>query len=31
MHGEPEPDEMTAAAAKSRQYMLDCYAKTVQG
>ncbi|MFA6564807.1 MAG: sugar phosphate isomerase/epimerase [Verrucomicrobiia bacterium] len=31
MHGELEPDEMTAAVAKSRQYMLDCYAKAVRG
>ncbi|MCX6898801.1 MAG: TIM barrel protein [Verrucomicrobia bacterium] len=31
MHGELEPDEMTAAVAKSRQYMLDCYAKVVRG
>jgi sugar phosphate isomerase/epimerase len=31
MHGELEPEEMTAAVAKSRQYMLDCYAKAVRG
>ena len=31
MHGELEPEEMTAAVARSRQYMLDCYAKAVRG
>lgn len=30
MHGEVEPDAMEAAVAKSRQYMLDCYAKAVR-
>jgi sugar phosphate isomerase/epimerase len=29
MHHEPEPDVMAAALEKSRQYLLDCYAKAV--
>ncbi len=29
MHGEPEPDEMSPALAKSRDYLKKCYAKVV--
>jgi sugar phosphate isomerase/epimerase len=29
MHGEPEPDAMTEALAKSREYLKECYAKAV--
>jgi sugar phosphate isomerase/epimerase len=29
MHGEPPPDEMAAALAKSRDYLRQCYAKAV--
>lgn len=30
MHGEPEPEQAAAALGKSRDYLKDCYAKTVQ-
>ena len=29
MHGEPEPDKMSEALAKSRDYLKQCYAKAV--
>jgi len=31
MHHEPAPDEMSAALAKSREYLLSCYEKSVKG
>ena len=30
MHGEPKPDEMDKSLRKSRDYLLDCYEKTVE-
>ncbi len=30
MHGEPEPDKMSPALAKSRDYLKECYAKVVE-
>ena len=29
MHHEPKPDQMSAALAKSREYLKACYAKAV--
>lgn len=31
MHGEPEPDQMSAALAKSKEYLEACYAKACPG